>query len=135
PRPPSAGRPPPRAPAAARPRGAPAGRGRPAGNPAGGRSSASWGRAWAGFPEGGRSSLPWDPRIPGSPPGMGYSTAAFRGEPMRRKLALLLLALVAPAGPAASTAVNLGAPALEPASTGGLAVLDRALAKLSTHKR
>jgi hypothetical protein len=64
---------------------------------------------------------------------------------MGRKPALLLLLalaalaaaglLVAPAGPAAATGVNLGAPALEPASTGGLAVLDRALAKLATHKR
>jgi LmbE family N-acetylglucosaminyl deacetylase len=63
---------------------------------------------------------------------------------MGRKLALLLLALavlaaagalVAPAGPAAATAVNLGVPALEPASTGGLPLLDRALAKLATHKR
>src|SRR5258708_7472339 len=40
-----------------------------------------------------------------------------------------------PAGPAAATAVNLGPSALEPATTGGLATLDRALAKLSTHKR
>jgi LmbE family N-acetylglucosaminyl deacetylase len=64
---------------------------------------------------------------------------------MGRKPALLLLLalaalaaaglLVAPAGPAAATDVNLGVPALEPASTGGLAVLDRALAKLATHKR
>jgi LmbE family N-acetylglucosaminyl deacetylase len=44
-------------------------------------------------------------------------------------------ALVAPAGPAAATAVNLGASPLEPATTGGLATLDRALAKLATHKR
>jgi LmbE family N-acetylglucosaminyl deacetylase len=63
---------------------------------------------------------------------------------MGRKLELLLLLalavlvsglLVAPTGPAAATGVNLGAPPLEPASTGGLAVLDRALAKLATHKR
>jgi LmbE family N-acetylglucosaminyl deacetylase len=42
---------------------------------------------------------------------------------------------VAPAGPAAATPVNLGSAPLEPATTGGLAALDRALAKLSTHKR
>jgi LmbE family N-acetylglucosaminyl deacetylase len=44
-------------------------------------------------------------------------------------------ALLTPAGPAAATAVNLGASPLEPATTGGLATLDRALAKLATHKR
>ena len=44
-------------------------------------------------------------------------------------------ALWTPAGPAAATAVNLGAAPLEPATTGGLATLDRALAKLATHKR
>ncbi len=44
-------------------------------------------------------------------------------------------ALLTPAGPAAATAVNLGAASLEPATTGGLATLDRALAKLMTHKR
>ena len=44
-------------------------------------------------------------------------------------------ALLTPAGPAAATAVNLGASPLEPANTGGLATLDRALAKLATHKR
>jgi LmbE family N-acetylglucosaminyl deacetylase len=44
-------------------------------------------------------------------------------------------ALLTPAGPAAATAVNLGAAPLEPATTGGLATLDRALAKLVTHKR
>jgi LmbE family N-acetylglucosaminyl deacetylase len=43
--------------------------------------------------------------------------------------------LMTPAGPAAATAVNLGAAPLEPATTGGLATLDRALAKLVTHKR
>jgi LmbE family N-acetylglucosaminyl deacetylase len=43
--------------------------------------------------------------------------------------------LAIPAGPAAATAVNLGASPLEPATTGGLATLDRALAKLGTHKR
>ena len=55
-------------------------------------------------------------------------------------LGLCLLAaagglLTTPAGPAAATGVNLGAAALEPATTGGLATLDRALAKLITHKR
>jgi LmbE family N-acetylglucosaminyl deacetylase len=59
---------------------------------------------------------------------------------MGKKLPLLLLALAlaalsAPPGPAAATGVNLGAAALEPATTGGLAVVDRALAKLSAHKR
>jgi len=52
--------------------------------------------------------------------------------------ALALAAAVAPwipAGPAVATAVNLGAAPLEPATTGGLAALDRALAKLATHKR
>ncbi|HEY6323174.1 MAG TPA: PIG-L family deacetylase, partial [Thermoanaerobaculia bacterium] len=44
-------------------------------------------------------------------------------------------ALLTYAGPAAATAVNLGAAPLEPATTGGLATLDRALAKLATHKR
>lgn len=44
-------------------------------------------------------------------------------------------ALLTHAGPAAATAVNLGASPLEPATTGGLATLDRALAKLATHKR
>jgi LmbE family N-acetylglucosaminyl deacetylase len=44
-------------------------------------------------------------------------------------------ALLNYAGPAAATAVNLGASPLEPATTGGLATLDRALAKLATHKR
>ncbi len=45
----------------------------------------------------------------------------------------ILLAL--PAAPAVATSVNLGPRPLEPATTGGLAGLDRALAKLSTHKR
>src|SRR6202166_359097 len=43
--------------------------------------------------------------------------------------------MLTPAGPAAATAVNVGAAPLEPATTGGLATLDRALAKLATHKR
>jgi LmbE family N-acetylglucosaminyl deacetylase len=60
--------------------------------------------------------------------------------PLRLQLlSLAMLAavalLVTPAGPTAATPVNLGAAPLEPATTGGLAALDRALAKLSTHKR
>jgi LmbE family N-acetylglucosaminyl deacetylase len=60
------------------------------------------------------------------------------------QLALLVLGLLGlaaaglllrPAGPAAATAVNLGPAPLEPAASGGLPALDRALAKLSTHKR
>jgi LmbE family N-acetylglucosaminyl deacetylase len=52
-------------------------------------------------------------------------------------LALLAYLAVTVAGgaPAAATGVNVGPPPLEPAATGGLATLDRALAKLATHKR
>jgi LmbE family N-acetylglucosaminyl deacetylase len=52
-------------------------------------------------------------------------------------LALLALLALAVAGgaPAAATGVNVGPSPLEPAATGGLATLDRALAKLATHKR
>jgi LmbE family N-acetylglucosaminyl deacetylase len=60
------------------------------------------------------------------------------------RAALLLAALAAlaalglppaPAVPAAATAVNLGPAPLDPAATGGLPALDRALAKLTTHRR
>jgi hypothetical protein len=69
----------------------------------------------------------------------------MRPRPQGFTLPVLLLAGVAvlaaailltlPAAPAAATGVNLGPRPLEPAATGGLATLDRALAKLSTHKR
>jgi LmbE family N-acetylglucosaminyl deacetylase len=69
----------------------------------------------------------------------------MRAKPRWSTMPVLLLAGVAvvaaaillamPAAPAAATAVNLGPRPLEPAATGGLATLDRALAKLSTHKR
>ncbi|MCL4837281.1 MAG: PIG-L family deacetylase [Thermoanaerobaculia bacterium] len=55
----------------------------------------------------------------------------------RRALAALLLAL-APGGlaaPVAAAVPSVLPPALEPAGTGGLPALDRALAKLSTHRR
>jgi LmbE family N-acetylglucosaminyl deacetylase len=59
----------------------------------------------------------------------------------RRLLAFLALALFAgfvfggPLGRPAEAAVNLQVSAFEPATTGGLTELDRALAKLTTHKR
>src|ERR1700674_5531857 len=68
-------------------------------------------------------------------------------EPRRPHLARLLACLglcllaaaagllTTPTAPAAATGVNLGAAPLAPATTGGLATLDRALAKLITHKR
>jgi LmbE family N-acetylglucosaminyl deacetylase len=49
--------------------------------------------------------------------------------------AAVVALLTALARPAAATGVNLGPAPLEPAATGGLATLDRALAKLSTHRR
>ncbi|MBV8200933.1 MAG: hypothetical protein JOZ15_09960, partial [Acidobacteria bacterium] len=74
------------------------------------------------------------------------AAAAPRAKLQFQRLRLLLGGLAAlaaaglpvtPAGPVAATAtaVNLGASPLEPATTGGLATLDRALAKLSIHKR
>jgi LmbE family N-acetylglucosaminyl deacetylase len=56
----------------------------------------------------------------------------------RRSVLLLMLALAgfAPARVAPqAAAAPVGPPVLEPASTGGAAVVDRALAKLSTHRR
>jgi len=48
---------------------------------------------------------------------------------------LLCLGLAAPSSPAADATAAIGPDALEPPSTGGVVALDRALAKLSTHKR
>lgn len=50
-------------------------------------------------------------------------------------LSALAALLVLPVPPAAATGVNLGPRPLEPAGTGGVATLERALAKLSTHRR
>ncbi len=47
----------------------------------------------------------------------------------------LLPALLALSGRAGASGVNLALPPLEPPATGGLAVAERALAKLTTHKR
>jgi LmbE family N-acetylglucosaminyl deacetylase len=55
----------------------------------------------------------------------------------RRALAALLLAFApgTPVAPPAGAAPSVLPPALEPAGNGGLPALDRALAKLSTHRR
>jgi LmbE family N-acetylglucosaminyl deacetylase len=54
---------------------------------------------------------------------------------LRCLAALAVLALALLLVPAAPAAVNLGPSAYEPATTGALPTLDRALAKLSTHRR
>lgn len=58
-------------------------------------------------------------------------------EPQRQRLAALSLALAAGlwTAPPAATAPGAAPPALVPASTGGLEALDRALARLSCHRR
>jgi LmbE family N-acetylglucosaminyl deacetylase len=55
----------------------------------------------------------------------------------KTRLALLFAVSLAPAllRSASPSEVNLAPPAMEPPTTGGAAVVDRALAKLSTHKR